>query len=85
VLCDGQLALIDFGSVGRLDPLLDLAQAPRLQATSDDLLERTLAQFIAQHLGRAWCPTPPCSPPCSGCWPSSGWCSRRSSRRCSAP
>jgi len=56
VLCDGQLALIDFGSVGRLDPLLDLAQAPRLQATSDDLLERTLAQFIAQHLGPGMVP-----------------------------
>jgi len=73
VLRDGTLALIDFGSVGRLDPLqqaalrrlmlgvarrnatelhdalLDLAQVRR--AAEDDLLERTLAQFIAQHLG----------------------------------
>ena len=108
VLRDGQLALIDFGSVGRLDPLqraalrrlllavarrhpaelhdalLDLAQAARPAAGGEDLLEPALAQFLAQHLGRAWCPTPPCSPPCSGCWPSSGWCSRRSSARCSA-
>ncbi len=78
VLRDGQLALIDFGSVGRLDPLqqaalrrlllavarrnpselhdalLDLAQVRRL--TADDLLERTLAQFIAQHLGPGMVP-----------------------------
>jgi ubiquinone biosynthesis protein len=80
VLCDGQLALIDFGSVGRLDPLqqaalrrlmlavarrnpaelhdslLDLARASRPGATRDDLLERTLAQFIAQHLGPGMVP-----------------------------
>jgi ubiquinone biosynthesis protein len=80
VLRDGQLALIDFGSVGRLDPLqqaalrrlllavarrnpaelhdslLDLAQASRPSATGDDLLERTLAQFIAQHLGPGMVP-----------------------------
>jgi ubiquinone biosynthesis protein len=80
VLRDGQLALIDFGSVGRLDPLqqaalrrlllavarrnpaelhdslLDLAQATRPEATGDDLLERTLAQFIAQHLGPGMVP-----------------------------
>jgi ubiquinone biosynthesis protein len=73
VLRDQQLALIDFGSVGRLDPiqqaglrrlvlavarrnpsewhdaLLDLAQVRA--GTGNDLLERTLAQFIAQHLG----------------------------------
>jgi ubiquinone biosynthesis protein len=79
-LRDGQLALIDFGSVGRLDPLqqaalrrlllavarrnpaelhdalLDLAQAARPPATGDDLLERTLAQFIAQHLGPGMVP-----------------------------
>jgi len=79
VLRDGQLALIDFGSVGRLDPLqqaalrrlllavarrnpaelhdslLDLAQASR-PAAGDDLLERTLAQFIAQHLGLGMVP-----------------------------
>jgi ubiquinone biosynthesis protein len=80
VLRDGQLALIDFGSVGRLDPLqqaalrrlllavarrnpaelhdslLDLAQAARPAATSDDRLERTLAQFLAQHLGPGMVP-----------------------------
>jgi ubiquinone biosynthesis protein len=73
VLPGGELALIDFGSVGRLDPLqqaalrrlmlavarrnaselhdalLDLAQVRK--PADDDLLERTLAQFIAQHLG----------------------------------
>jgi ubiquinone biosynthesis protein len=78
VLRDGELALIDFGSVGRLDPLqqaalrrlllavarrnatelhdalLDLAQVRR--PTDDDLLERTLAQFIAQHLGPGMVP-----------------------------
>ncbi len=78
VLRDGQLALIDFGSVGRLDPiqqaglrrllvavtrrdpgelhdaLLDLAQV-RVQA-GDGLLERALAQFIAQHLGPGMTP-----------------------------
>lgn len=86
VLRDGQLALIDFGSVGRLDPLqqaalrrlllavarrnpaelhdslLDLAQVRRVApgvnkgVTGDDLLERTLAQFIAQHLGPGMVP-----------------------------
>jgi ubiquinone biosynthesis protein len=80
VLRDGQLALIDFGSVGRLDPLqqaalrrlllavarrnpaelhdslLDLAQASRPAAAGEDLLERTLAQFIAQHLGPGMVP-----------------------------
>jgi len=80
VLRDGQLALIDFGSVGRLDPLqqaalrrlllavarrnpaelhdalFDLAQAARPAAAGDDLLERTLAQFIAQHLGPGMVP-----------------------------
>src|SRR5215467_15982196 len=80
VLRDGQLALIDFGSVGRLDPLqqaalrrlllavarrkpaelhdslLDLAKVTRPEATGDDLLERTLAQFIAQHLGPGMVP-----------------------------
>jgi len=80
VLCDGQLALIDFGSVGRLDPLqqaalrrllfavarrnpaelhdslLDLTQASRPGATGDDVLERALAQFIAQHLGPGMAP-----------------------------
>lgn len=78
VLRDGALALIDFGSVGRLDPLqqaalrrmllavarrnatelhdalLDVAQVRR--AADDDLLERTLAQFIAQHLGPGMVP-----------------------------
>jgi ubiquinone biosynthesis protein len=80
VLRDGQLALIDFGSVGRLEPLqqaalrrlllavarrnpaelhdslLDLAQAARPAAVGDDLLERTLAQFVAQHLGPGMVP-----------------------------
>jgi ubiquinone biosynthesis protein len=80
LLRDGQLALIDFGSVGRLDPLqqaalrrlllavarrnpaelhdslLDLAQASRPAAAGDDLLERTLAQFIALHLGPGMVP-----------------------------
>jgi ubiquinone biosynthesis protein len=75
---DRGIALIDFGSVGRLDPLqqaalrrlmmavarrnpaelhdalLDLAQVRR--PTADDLLERTLAQFIAQHLGPGMTP-----------------------------
>jgi ubiquinone biosynthesis protein len=78
VLPGGELALIDFGSVGRLDPLqqaalrrlmlavarrnaselhdalLDLAQVRR--PADDDLLERTLAQFIAQHLGPGMVP-----------------------------
>jgi ubiquinone biosynthesis protein len=78
VLRGGSLALIDFGSVGRLDPLqqaalrrlmlavarrnatelhdalLDLAQVRR--PADDDLLERTLAQFIAQHLGPGMVP-----------------------------
>jgi ubiquinone biosynthesis protein len=80
VLRDGQLALIDFGSVGRLDPLqqaalrrlmlavarrnpaelhdslLDLAKVTRPEATGDDLLERALAQFTAQHLGPGMAP-----------------------------
>jgi ubiquinone biosynthesis protein len=80
VLRDGQLALIDFGSVGRLDPLqqaalrrlllavarrnpaelhdalLDLAHAARPAAAGDDLLERALAQFLAQHLGPGMVP-----------------------------
>jgi len=38
------------------DSLLDLAQASRPGATGDDLLERTLAQFIAQHLGPGMVP-----------------------------
>jgi ubiquinone biosynthesis protein len=75
VLPDARLALIDFGSVGRLDPLqqaglrrlllavarrdpgelhaalADLAQF-RIEGNSgDDLLERALARFIAEHLG----------------------------------
>jgi ubiquinone biosynthesis protein len=74
VLRDGQLALIEFGSVGRLDPLqqgalrrllmavarrnpaelhdalLNLAQVRR--TGGGDLLERTLAQFIAQRCSR---------------------------------
>ena len=78
VLRDGALALIDFGSVGRLDPLQQAALRRLLLAvarrnatelhdallelaavrrpTSDDLLERTLAQFIAQHLGPGMVP-----------------------------
>jgi ubiquinone biosynthesis protein len=80
VLRDGQLALIDFGSVGRLDPLqqaalrrlllavarrnpaelhdslLDLAQAARPAAAGEDLLEPSLAQFLAQHLGPGMVP-----------------------------
>jgi ubiquinone biosynthesis protein len=73
---DGTLALIDFGLVGRLDPLqqaglrrLLLAVARRDPAElhsaladlaqirgrggyrGDELLERALAQFMAQHLG----------------------------------
>lgn len=75
VLSDGQLALIDFGSVGRLDPLqqaglrrlliavarrnpgelhdalLDLAEVRTGNGLGDELLERALAQFMAQHLG----------------------------------
>lgn len=78
VLRDGALALIDFGSAGRLDPLqqaalrrlllavarrnaaelhdalLELAAARR--PANDDVLERTLAQFIAQHLGPGMVP-----------------------------
>ena len=78
VLRDGRLALIDFGSVGRLDPLqqaslrrlllavvrrnpgelhdalLDLAEVRT--GTSDDLLERALAQFMAQYLGPGMVP-----------------------------
>jgi ubiquinone biosynthesis protein len=77
-LRDGQLALIDFGSVGRLDPiqqaglrrlvlavarrnpselhgaLLDLAHTR--PAAGDDVLERALAQFMAQHLGPGMVP-----------------------------
>jgi ubiquinone biosynthesis protein len=78
VLRDGALALIDFGSVGRLDPLQQgalrrlLLAVARRHATelhdallelaavrrpaSDDVLERTLAQFIAQHLGPGMAP-----------------------------
>jgi ubiquinone biosynthesis protein len=78
VLRDSRLALIDFGSVGRLDPLqqaalrrLMLGLARRNPAelhdaladlaeirkpVRDDLLERTLAQFIAQHLGPGMVP-----------------------------
>src|SRR5215472_6028498 len=78
VLRDGALALIDFGSVGRLDPLQQAAlrrlllAVARRNATelhdallelaavrrpaSDDVLERTLAQFIAQHLGPGMAP-----------------------------
>lgn len=79
VLPDQQLALIDFGSVGRLDPiqqaglrrlllavirrnpselhdaLLDLAQVHHPGA-GDGLLERTLAQFMATHLGPGMVP-----------------------------
>ena len=78
VLRDGALALIDFGSVGRLDPLqqaalrrlllafarrnatelhdalLELAQVHRPK--NEDVLERTLARFIAQHLGPGMVP-----------------------------
>jgi len=78
VLREGELALIDFGSVGRLDPLqqaalrrlllavarrnttelhqalLDLAVVRR--PANEDVLERTLAQFIAQHLGPGMVP-----------------------------
>jgi ubiquinone biosynthesis protein len=78
VLRAGGLALIDFGSVGRLDPLqqaalrrlmvalarrdpadlhdalADLAQIRK--PAGDDLLERALAQFIAQHLGPGMAP-----------------------------
>lgn len=78
VLRDRRLALIDFGSVGRLDPLqqaalrrlmlglarrnpaelhdalVDLAEVRKPSA--DDLLERSLAQFMAQHLGRGMAP-----------------------------
>lgn len=78
VLRDGALALIDFGSVGRLDPLqqaalrrLWLAVARRnatelhdallelaavREPANEDVLERTLAQFMAQHLGPGMVP-----------------------------
>jgi len=78
LLRDGALALIDFGSVGRLDPLqqaalrrLMLAVARRnatelhdalvelaavRKPTDDDVLERALAQFLAQHLGAGMTP-----------------------------
>jgi ubiquinone biosynthesis protein len=78
VLRDGALALIDFGSVGRLDPLqqaalrrLWLAVARRnatelhdallelavvREPANEDALERTLAQFMAQHLGPGMVP-----------------------------
>jgi len=78
VLRDGALALIDFGSVGRLDPLQQAALRRLLLAVArrnatelhdallelaavrrpanDDVLERTLAQFIAQHLGPGMVP-----------------------------
>jgi ubiquinone biosynthesis protein len=78
VLRDGALALIDFGSVGRLDPLqqaalrrLMLAVARRnatelhdallelaavRKPTNEEVLERALAQFMAQHLGPGMAP-----------------------------
>jgi ubiquinone biosynthesis protein len=79
VLPGGRLALIDFGLVGRLDPLqqaglrrlllavarrdpgelhgalTDLAEV-RHEHGSGDLLERALAQFVAQHLGPGMIP-----------------------------
>jgi ubiquinone biosynthesis protein len=75
VLPDASLALIDFGLVGRLDPLqqaglrrlllgvarrdpgelqgalADLGEIRVQGRAGDDLLERALAQFMAQHLG----------------------------------
>ena len=78
VLGDGRLALIDFGSVGRLDSLqqaglrrlllavarrnptelhdaiLDIAEVRH--GIDDDLLERALAHFMAQHLGPGMTP-----------------------------
>jgi ubiquinone biosynthesis protein len=78
VLRDGALALIDFGSVGRLDPLQQAALRRLLLAVArrnatelhdallelaavrrpanEDVLERALAQFIAQHLGPGMAP-----------------------------
>jgi ubiquinone biosynthesis protein len=80
VLPDARLALIDFGLVGRLDPLqqtglrrlllavvrrdsgemyaalADLAQFRLESPIGDDLLERALAQFMAQHLGPGMIP-----------------------------
>jgi len=78
VLRDGALALIDFGSVGRLDPLQQAALRRLLLAVArrnatelhdallelaavrrqgnEDALERSLAQFIAQHLGPGMVP-----------------------------
>lgn len=74
VLRSGQLGLLDFGSVGRIDPLqqtalrnilgaiqrrdaaelrialLDLATETPAD-TNDELLERTLAQFMTQRMG----------------------------------
>jgi ubiquinone biosynthesis protein len=80
VLPDTSLALIDFGLVGRLDPLqqaglrrlllavarrdpgemhaalADLAQFRLESRSGDELLERALAQFMAQHLGPGMIP-----------------------------
>jgi len=80
VLPDASLALIDFGLVGRLDPLqqaglrrllvalarrdpgemhaalADLAQFNIESRRGDDLFERALAQFMAQHLGPGMVP-----------------------------
>jgi ubiquinone biosynthesis protein len=80
VLPSGRLALIDFGLVGRLDPLqqaglrrlllavtrrdpgelrdalTDLAEVRHEYGSRDDLLERALAQFVAQHLGPGMIP-----------------------------
>jgi len=74
VLSEGGLALIDFGAVGRLDPLQLAALRAMVQAVQrrdpelmrsavtdvarvergldEDLLERALAHFMAQRLGR---------------------------------
>lgn len=74
VLRTGQIGLLDFGSVGRIDPLQQAALRSTLGAmhrrdaaelrialldlatetptdTHDELLERALAQFMAQRLG----------------------------------
>jgi ubiquinone biosynthesis protein len=91
VLRDGQLALIDFGSVGRLDPLqqaalrrLLLAVARRHppscttrcstwprprgpQRPGTTCWSRRWPSSSRSTSARAWCRTPPCSPPCSGC------------------
>jgi len=78
VLRDGALALIDFGSVGRLDPLQQAALRRLLLAVArrnatelhdallelaavrksfgEEVLERALAQFMAQHLGPGMVP-----------------------------